>query len=144
MVTVKWSELLDAFEFVSFGAPGEIQAFINLDTGSLHCTADGIELEEELPENFESSDRFLALPHKKDLDLGRNLALSFTEQHLPTELDKVLSCFHKRGAYARFKDLLEHRGLLEDWYIFENDETERALKQWCHENDIEIAPGTAA
>ena len=47
MVTVKWSELLDAFEFASFGAPGESRAFVNLDTGSLHCTADGIELEEE-------------------------------------------------------------------------------------------------
>jgi hypothetical protein len=144
MVAVKWSELIDAFEFASFGAPGESRAFVNLDTGSLHYSSDAIELEEEIPEDFETSDRYLALPHKNDLDLGRKLALSFTEQYLPREFDKVLSYFHKRGAYARFKDLLEDRGILENWYAFEKDATERALRQWCDENEIELVPESAA
>lgn len=136
MVTVKWSELIDAFEFASFGGPGESRAFVNIDTGSLQCISDAFEPDAETPDDFEPSDRYLALPHKTDLNLGRKLALSFAEQHLPGEFDAVVGYFSKRGAYSRFKDLLEHRGVLETWYAFEQHATERALRQWCHEHEI--------
>lgn len=144
MVAVKWSEFIDAFEFASFGGPYENRAFVNLDTGSLHCISDAIELDEETPEDLETSDRYVALPHKTDLDLGRKLALSFTEQHLPREFDRVVGYFHKRGAYSRFKDLLEDRGVLEIWYTFEKHATERALRQWCDEHEIQLISEPAA
>jgi len=139
MVTVSFSELLVAFEFASFGGPYESRAFVNLDTGSLHCISDGIELEEEIPEDIDISDRYLALPHKNDLDLGRELAISFVEQNLPSEYDRVVGYFHKRGAYSRFKDLLERRGILEAWFTFEREATEKALKQWCEEHEIQLS-----
>jgi hypothetical protein len=72
MVAVKWTEFIDAFEFASFGAPHESRAFVNLDTGSLHCISDVIDLEEETPEDLEVSDRYLALPHKNDLTLAES------------------------------------------------------------------------
>lgn len=59
MVTVSFSELLDAFEFASFGGPYESRAYVNLDTGSLHCVSDGIELEEDMPEDIDISDRYV-------------------------------------------------------------------------------------
>ena len=139
MVTVKFAEFLDAFEFASYSGPGEARAFINLDTGSLHCISDAIELEEELPADFESSDRYLALPHKNDLNLGRDLALEFAEQHLSNDYEKVVGYFHKRGAYSRFKDLLEHRGVLERWFNHEKLATEQALRQWCSEHAIQLS-----
>ena len=110
------------------------------NTGSLHCIADGVELEEEIPADLESSDRYLALPHRNDLDLGKRLALSFAEQRLPSDFHRVKGYFHKRGAYSRFKELLDSRGVLEEWYAFENDATERALRQWCDEHEIRIIP----
>jgi hypothetical protein len=139
MVTIKFLEFLDAFDFASYSGPGESRAFINLDTGALHCISDAIEPEEELPEDLDSSDRYLALPHKNDLDLGRQLALSFTEQYLANEYDRVVGYFHKRGAYSRFKDLLEHRGVLETWYTYEKLATERALRQWCADHEIQLS-----
>lgn len=144
MVSVRWSELIDAFDVANFGGGYENRAFVNLDTGSFHFISDTLDLDEEPPEDIDTSDRYLALPHKNDLDLGRELALSFTEQHLPKEFDRVHGYFHKRGAYGRFKELLDDRGVLEDWYAFEKDATERALRQWCKENDIEIIPEPAA
>lgn len=138
MTSVKWSEFIEAFEFASFGGPYDTRAFVNLDTGSFHFISDTVDLEEEPPEDLETSARYLALPHKNDLDLGRELALSFTERQLPGEFDKVLGYFHKRGAYRRFKELLDDRGLLEDWYAFEKDATERVLRQWCEQHEIEI------
>jgi hypothetical protein len=126
------------------GGGYESRAFVNRDTGSLHFISDTLDLNEEPPEDLESSDKYLALPHKIDLDLGRDLALSFIEQHLPKEFDRVVRYFRKRGAYGRFKELLDDRGVLEDWYAFEKEATERALRQWCEEHDIEIIPEAAA
>ena len=139
MVTVKFSELLEVFEFANFGGPYESRAFVNLDTGSLHYISDGIELDEELPQDLDASDRYLGVPHKNDLDLGRKLAISFVEQHLPAEYDRVVGYFHKRGAYSRFKDLLADCGVLDAWYAFENEATARALKQWCEEHEIQLS-----
>ena len=101
MVTVSFSELLDAFEFAGFGGPYESRAFVNLDASPLHCISDGIELEEQVPEGIDLSDRYLAVPHKNDLDLGRELAMSFVEQNLPSEYDRVVGYFHNRGVYSR-------------------------------------------
>jgi hypothetical protein len=144
MASVKWSELIDAFEFASFGGGHESRAFVNLDAGSFHFISDTLDLDEDPPEDLDTSDRYLALPHKNDLDLGRELALSFIERHLPREFDRVEGYFHKRGAYGRFKELLDDRGVLEDWYAFEKAATEQALRRWCEEHDITIVHEPAA
>jgi hypothetical protein len=47
--------------------------------------------------------------------------------------------FQGRGAYARFKDLLGGRGMLDQWYDFEAKAVERALKMWCDLNSIEVS-----
>jgi hypothetical protein len=41
---------------------------------------------------------------------------------------------------ASSKGLLQRKGVLEQWYEFENRATERALRQWCEENDVVIVP----
>ena len=96
MVTVKFSELLDALEFASFNGPIENRAFIDRETGSIHFISDEIEFDEDVPADIEDSDRYLAVPHKNDLDLGRRRAISFVEQLLPNEYDTVVANFHKR------------------------------------------------
>ncbi|MCI0561830.1 MAG: hypothetical protein MN733_25365 [Nitrososphaera sp.] len=90
-----------------------------------------IKLEEKVPDNLETSDRYIAVPHKNDLNLGRNLALSFVEQELPDDYNTVAGFFRNRGAYRRFKDLLESSGVLEKWYMFEASAMETALREWC-------------
>jgi hypothetical protein len=138
MVSVVWSELLDAFEFKSSGGSEDHAAFVDLETGALHFVSDALDLDEDAPDDLESSDRYLTLPDKNELGLGRELVLSFTEQHLPAELERVASYFQKRGPYARFKELIADRGVLESWYDFEKQATERALRNWCDEHDLQL------
>jgi hypothetical protein len=38
-----------------------------------------------------------------------------------------------------FKDLLAAEGRLEEWYAFEAESTERALRDWCKANEIHVA-----
>src|SRR5215470_9826460 len=107
-VCVNAEELRTTFEFVSFGAPLEHSAYICVDTGKIYChsLSAGLEEEEDLPEDLETSDRYIAVPHKNDLGLGRRLALAFVAQELSDEYDTVAGFFGRRAAYGHFKALL--------------------------------------
>jgi len=138
VVAVKFDELSHAFDFVGSAPPGENNAYISLDTGQIHWTSELGSLDEEVPDDLETSDRYLVVPHKTDLDLGRRLALRFAGSELPDCHDQVLAFFRRKGAYARFKELLESKGALERWYRYEAESIEKALKDWCVENGIRI------
>lgn len=139
MVTVRHDDLSLAFDFVSYAAPTEHNAYVSLDTGKIYWTSDSSDaFDEELPADLETSDRYLAIPHRNDLDLGRRLALRFVAQVLPACYDQAEEFFRRQGAYARFKDLLERKGVLERWYSFEADAVESALRQWCAENALDL------
>ena len=97
-----------------------------------------IETEEDLPEDLETSDRYIAVPHKNELGLGRDLALSFIDRELPGDYNTAAGFFRRKGAYGRFKQLLQSRSMLQRWYDFENSATEEALRAWCEENGIQV------
>jgi hypothetical protein len=84
------------------------------------------------------------VPHKTDLDLGRRLALRFATSELPECHDQVVAFFRREGAYARFKELLESKGALERWYKYEAESIEKALRDWCLENGIQVIEESAA
>ncbi|HKR46195.1 MAG TPA: hypothetical protein VJU59_42145 [Paraburkholderia sp.] len=139
MVAVKHDDLSLAFDFVSYAAPTEHNAYVSLDTGKIYWTSDSSDaFDEEIPDDLETSDRYLAIPRKNELDHGRRLALRFVAQELPACYDQVEGFFRRQGAYARFKDLLEREAVLERWYSFEADAVESALRQWCAENGLEL------
>jgi hypothetical protein len=83
MVTVKYDHLWLAFDFVSSGAPTEHCAYVSLDTGRIYWMSELNPIEDEdIPDDLETSDRYLEIPHKNDLDLGKRLALRFAEEQL--------------------------------------------------------------
>ena len=55
----------------------EHQAYISLDTGAIYWVSESnpMEAEADVPDDLETSDRYIAVPHKNDLDLGTQLAL---------------------------------------------------------------------
>jgi hypothetical protein len=144
MVTVTYEEISSAFEFVGSSAPMEHSAYISLDTGQIYWASELASMDEELPDDLDTSDRYLVVPHKTELDLGKNLALRFAAQELPDSFEQVASIFRRKGAYGRFKQLLEDNGVLENWYKFEAEATEKALRDWCAANDIQIVETSAS
>src|SRR3970040_680523 len=138
MVTVTYEEISSAFEVVASGAPMEHSAYISLDTGQIYWVSELTSLDEELPDDLDTSDRYLVVPHKTELNLGKNLALRFATLELPDFHEEIASIFRRKGAYGRFKQLLDDNGVLEKWYKFEAEATERALREWCVANDIQI------
>ncbi len=138
MAVFSFNDIENAFLFVGSAQYGENEAYLDTETGRIFYRSDmsGID---EIAENGVDPDEMVIIPHKNDLDLGKALVLEFAASHLPDEYDRVLDIFGRRGAYARFKDLLDSKGLLETWYRFEDDREKEALRYWCKKNKIELS-----
>ena len=134
---ISFSDLEDAFLFVSSESPLTHSAVINKNTGKTYYQSDLSDFN-DFPEDVESEE-YLDIPHKQDLDLGTNLVFDFVSKFIPDKYDDVNRIFNNKGAYRRFKALLESLGKLEKWYDFENERTKLALLEWCKENNLIIS-----
>lgn len=136
-MAVSFDDIENAFFFVSMDKMFMNNAYLCKETGEIFYTSEMGD-SDELPEDIDGPDKYISIPHKNELDLGKALVIEFTSEFLPEELERVYSIFRRKGAYSRYKDLLESKGVLEDWYKFENERQKVALKKWCRENKIEI------
>jgi hypothetical protein len=139
---VSFQEILTAFEFVGFTGLGEHLAILCRRTGKIYLHSefsDFDELNDELPDDVEDDEKYLTIPNKRELGLGKPLALEFARKFLPGDFDEVRYIFGKRKAYSKFRALLLRRNALEQWYEFESKATEQILREWCEVNSIEVA-----
>ncbi|HKJ70029.1 MAG TPA: hypothetical protein VKA68_18905 [bacterium] len=128
-------DIMIAYDFVSTGVSGDARVVLDKKTGKLHyeSVAAGEEIEEDL--DWEDC---VEVPDKYDLDLGNQLVFDFVRQHMPDEYDRVSGYFRSKGAFRRFKDLLESQDLLEVWYGYEDQRVEESLRRWCEANGVEL------
>lgn len=135
---VSLKELFDAYLFANFdGGWGGNEAILCLSSGKIYLHSELAEMN-ELPDDIEDEEKYVRLPHKTDLGLGKPLALEFTREFLPGDLGKVGDIFRRKGAYARFKDLLAERGVLQKWYDYESEAETQALRDWCRACEIDL------
>ena len=125
----------EAFFFVSGGPPYECTAVVNCVTGESFYASEMAGYD-EIHEDAEGNDDYLWIPHKNDLDLGKPLVMDFILHRCPDLYDQITTIFRRKGAYGRFKDLLERKGLLQEWYAFEEEKTRERLLRWCEENGV--------
>lgn len=135
---LKFTDIQDAVFFVSSAGYGMHSTILRKDTGQMYYRSEIGDLDEISDEDLDW-DMCIEIPHKNDLGLGQELVFEFVEKHLPDEYHRVRQIFRKRGGYSRFKSLLGSKGLLQSWFDFENQREEQALRQWCHENEIELS-----
>lgn len=135
------SELMDAFDWTSATGPYENAAYVCRASGRIWLVTDFDDQGDEPPEDVDDESLYLPVPSKNELDLGRSLALAFVQQSLPDSYELVKGYFARAGAYARFKDFLDERGRLEDWYAYESAGVHEALRGWAVENELEIVDG---
>jgi hypothetical protein len=134
---VSFQEILLAFEFVGTGG-GEHQAVLCRRTGRIFWRSELADLD-EIPDDAEDGENYVAIPGNRELDLGKPLVLDFASEFLPDDFDEVRYIFSKRGAYQKFRALVTRRNVLDRWYDFESKATEQALREWCKLNSIELA-----
>ena len=137
-MAVSFSDLQLAFEFVSSGGMGENEAYLDRQSGKVYWHSEFGENDEELPDDIDN-EKYIAIPNRRELDLGKPLVLEFAREFLPDDYEEVRHIFNRKGAYRRYKDLLVRRGALERWYDFSNKAEEAALREWCAENGIDLS-----
>jgi hypothetical protein len=135
---VSLQELQLALEWASGDPGGSSAAFVSRATGVVHWVSDELDLDEPVPDDIDDGTLYVQVPSKVDLDLGKNLALSFAKERMPSSFEQVYGFFHKRGAYAKFKDLLQRQDRLQDWYDYEARAMNDALRAWCEENELTL------
>src|SRR5689334_976560 len=108
-------------------------------TGKIYYQTEGLDSEEfddDLPDDIEDEEKYVALPDKRELGLGKPLVLDFAREFLPDDFDDVRDFFSKRGAYPKFKALLARQSAIDRWHAFQAKATERALREWCALHEI--------
>ena len=134
---MKFSDIEIAFDYVSSNQPHINHAYISILTGDVYYTSEMYD-SDELPDDIDDVSIYVSIPHKNDLNLGRQLVLDFVSEFLPDDYDTVCKIFSRKGAYSKYKQLLENRGKLEQWYKCETETQREALLDWYTENQIQI------
>lgn len=135
---ITFGDIEDAFFFVSSDPYDSNAAFLCRETGQILYRSEMTGVDEIGDQDLDMR-TWIGIPHKNDLELGRQLVYEFVDAHLPDESERVYDMFRGRGAYGRFKDFLESNGLLKKWFEFENQREEQALRQWCEDNKIALS-----
>jgi hypothetical protein len=139
---ISFDDILQAFEFAGVNGGGLHRAILCRRTGKIYFHSEFSDLEEfndELPDDVEDEEKYIDIPDKRELGLGKPLALDFAREVLPNDFDDVRYMFSKRGAYKKFRALVTRRNTLDRWYDFESKATEQALREWCQLNSIEVS-----
>jgi len=134
---VKFSDIEDAFLFVSSDSYGMHSAILDQKSGQIYYRSERGDID-DISEADLDWEVCIDIPHRNDLGLGQQLVFEFVEMYLPEEYQRVEHFFRRRGAYRRYKNLLDSKGLLQRWYDFENQHEEKALREWCEDNEIAL------
>ena len=129
-----------AFDFANFSSDMDIEVILNRKTGEqLYQGSDGDTDEEDTldDEDFDD-DIHVYLPSKRDIDLGSRLVFKFASQRFESHYGHIRDIFSRSKAYSKFRALLEKNFKLDEWREFEKEETEKALRKWCTQNEIEL------
>ena len=129
--------ILDAFHYVSDALPGERRAVVHRRTGQVFLASLKAGYDER-PVGAESDPDYVSLPHRRELDPGKQSVLEFVQSHCPAERARAEGFFARPGAYRNVRELLRRRQLLESWQVFEEQQIESLLREWCAARDLPL------
>ena len=81
------------------------------------------------------ADRYVFI--RTDLHIGHNCMSSFIRGIGDSGLrDRFEAAVHRKGAFRNFRDMLEHSGMLDQWYSYKNTYYESEARRFCEDNGI--------
>ena len=140
MASVKYGDLEWAFTYVSTAQQGAHSAYVERDTGQIFWTSEAGDQNDNPPEDVENLQRYLPVPHKNEVGLGRQLVMRFIELEMPDCYEEIIEIFRGRGRspYRRYQMLLESRNAVDRWQNYEQTAVRRALSDWCQQHRIRL------
>lgn len=139
--SVDLEALIQALDWASDTSGLGNMAFVSRETGQVFLTSDedfGAEFNAALPSDLDDVAKYAIVPMRHDLRLGKRLAVRFVQTSLSARLEDTYEMFASRGAYARFKAMLENEQALDAWHAFEGEAVERALREWAESEMLAV------
>ena len=130
-------DLILAMDYTTSGEQFGFSAYIDRRSGEIHYEAD--DQIDPLPDDLYTCPEYVEIPTSRDLDLGSMLVYEFTEESLPEQQETVNEIFRRKGAYARFKELLRSHDMLDEWHRYEEEAKRNRLRDWAKLNGVEIS-----
>lgn len=132
MTKVDLDDLALAVRWVADGMALDHEAWVERSTGVVRMySPDQAALCGPMPTNAGGHADCVPVPDRRELGLGTELVFDFARDEMPDAVDAVRAVFRRKGAYGRFRDMLERQGLLERWYAYEEAREMQALHEWC-------------
>jgi hypothetical protein len=150
--TAKLDELIDALE----GQSDFLFAFLDRETGAVELISDeSLSLgdsepeeiallpewqqeEAELAARIETTDRYLALPNRFDVNEW-NIMNDFCHQIRQEDIrNQFFRAIQGSHAFRRFKDKIADHNMWEEWNRFRRRAFEEIIRDWCDENGISL------
>lgn len=132
---VKIDDIEMAIEFASYSM-SDSEAYINVETGDIHYIGDCVD--EPIPSDIFENKKYVCIPRKADLGLGKRVALDFVAKNIPSKIDLTYDIFSRKGAYSKFKSLLASMEQLDNWFEHEQAALRSATLDWCRDNGIDV------
>ena len=135
---VSLDDLENALLWASSPPEFDARAYVSRTIGKVYTRGGDDPVEEDLPPDIEDEDEYIAFPSKNELGFGRGLVFRFIHEFAPQAVADVHAAFDRKGAYGRFKSLLDRLGLLDAWHQYESEATVVARETWAQEHGFEV------
>jgi hypothetical protein len=87
---------------------------------------------------LETPDDYLPLPEKYDFNEYRIMEKFISRVIISKQSEMLSQSIKGRGAFRRFKTMLERLGLLDEWYKYRGQKLREFVEFWCKENEIDF------
>ncbi len=87
---------------------------------------------------LENQDDYLPLPEKYDFNEYRIIEKFISSVPVRKQAEMLSQAIHGKGAFRRFKDMLERLGLIDQWFKFREQKLREFVEFWCTENKIDF------
>lgn len=130
-------ELIDKVVEAIEMADDSTEGFYNRETGEiawLYEFMDSTEREKTV-EMIDGWD-FIRLPTKYDIheySIMENFIDELPHDRIKNELARAI---HGRGAFRRFKDIVNYYGIADKWYAYRNNAYRNIAIEWCRDNNV--------
>lgn len=130
----KLSEIKDALDSVDISST----CFFNKETNEILWQWDYNKEYSTYKEEDEANDKIINMFdyfYKNDYDIMQDFIDTIEDVNLR---EKLYEATRGRGAFSRFRYIIESNDLLDYWYKYKDEKYKAIAKEWCIDNNIEF------
>ena len=131
---IKLSEIKDALDNVDISST----CYFNKETNDILWQWDYNKEYSTYKEEDEANDNIINMFdyfYKNDYDIMQDFIDTIEDINLR---EKLYYATRGRGAFSRFRYIIESNDLLDDWYKYKDEKYKAIAKNWCIDNNIEF------